>query len=405
MKEDYLHQIWLMKRFPTHFLYTVDGKPLVILKSGWHNHESGPDFFNGSIELDGITWNGNIEIHIKSSDWYAHHHHHDEAYDNVILHVVYLYDRPVYIQGEEVPTLELKPLLDSQHWSNYETLIKQTTWIPCESQIGSVDSFFVSMQIEQSTIVRLARRSELLEKRFQLLGRNLQQLQYEVLAQAFGAKVNSMPFVELTQRMPIQTIWREGKLASHTLLMGAAGLLNQVDDLELKGLQSEWKFYLLKYRFESMEKSSWKKKGLRPSGFPEIRIKQFSQLINQTTVDFSFFEKSIDELKQFFQLKDDSNKPILTESFQNKILMNAIVPLLFWYGDYKSDEIYKDKAIDLLSDLPAEDNQVIQSWKKLGVKVKSAFDSQGLLELKNEICNYKKCLTCKIGVKILENGE
>lgn len=405
MKEDYLHQIWLTKRFPSNQLYTVDGRPIVIHKTGWHNHESGPDFFNGCVELDGITWNGNIEIHIKSSDWYAHKHENDEAYNNVILHVVYSYDQPVFIHGEEIPTLELKPLLDSKHWASYESLIKQTSWIPCESQIGSIDSFFVSMQIEQALVLRMARKSELIERRFQLLGRNLQQLQYEILAQAFGAKINAMPFVELTQRMPIKTIWREGKSAAHSLLMGAAGLLNQVEETEMKHFFSEWKFYMLKYRFESMEKSSWKKKGLRPSGFPEIRIKQFSQIINQTSHDFSFFEKSIAELRQFFQLRDDSGKEILTKSFQNVLLMNAVVPLLFWYGDYKSDERYKDKAIDLLADLPAEDNVIIQSWKNLDVKVKSAFDSQGLLELKNEICNYKKCLTCKIGVKILENGE
>lgn len=404
MKEDYLHQIWLTKRFPCNDLYTVDGKPIVIHKTGWHNHESGPDFFNGCIELDGITWNGNIEIHIKSSDWYAHKHQHDDAYKNVILHVVYTHDQDVLIDGEEIPTLELKPLLDSKHWSSYDSLIKNTTWIPCESQISLIDPFFVSMQVEQALVSRLARKSELLEKRFQLLGRNLQQLQYEVLAQAFGAKINAMPFVELTQRMPIKTIWREGKTASQTLLMGAAGLLTQIDNQELKKIRDEWKFYVLKYRFDSMEKSSWKKKGLRPSGFPEIRIKQFSQLVNQTNNDFSFFDKTIQELKVFFQLKDESKKEILTKSFQNILLMNAIVPLLFWYGDYQSDESFKDKAIDLLADLPAEDNHIITSWKNLDVKVKSAFDSQGLLELKNEICNYKKCLNCKIGVKILENG-
>ena len=405
MKEDYLHQIWLTKRFPSDQLFTIDGRPLIIHKTGWHNHESGPDFFNGSIELDGIKWNGNIEIHIKSSDWYAHQHQNDDAYNNVILHVVYTHDKPVLIQGEEIPTLELKPILDSRHWSSYESLIKQTTWIPCQTQISSIDEFFVSMQIEQALVMRLARKSELLEKRFQLLGRNLQQLQYEILAQAFGAKVNAMPFVELTQRMPIKTIWREKETSSKILLMGAAGLLDQINDDDLKSLQTEWKFYLLKYRFESMEKSSWKKKGLRPSGFPEKRIEQFSQLINQTQQDFSFFEKSIDELKHFFRLKDQLGNEILTRSFQNLLLMNAVVPLLFWYGDYKSDESYKDKAIDLLSELPAEDNHIIQSWKKLKVKVKSAFDSQGLLELKNEICNYKKCLNCKIGAKILENGE
>ena len=36
-----------------------------------------------------MLWFGDVEIHLKSSEWYAHRHHEDEYYDAVILHVVY----------------------------------------------------------------------------------------------------------------------------------------------------------------------------------------------------------------------------------------------------------------------------------------------------------------------------
>lgn len=403
MKEEYLHQIWLTKRLPMHQLVLTDGRKLDIKNTGWHNHASGPDFFNGSIQLDGITWNGNIEIHIKSSDWYAHKHHLDEAYNNVILHVVYKHDKPVFVQGEEIPTLELQPLLDKKHWFSYESLVTNNNWIPCQYQMQRVDPFFVAMQVENSLIERLQRKAEILELRFQLLGRNLQQLQYETLAQAFGSKINALPFVELTHRMPVKTIWREGPVAAPALLLGAAGFLETAqENAHFKQLQHEWNFHAVKHRLHAMNRHSWKFKGLRPPGFPDVRIAQFADAVTKMQQDFSFFEKTPEELIRFFRtIPSFSAKSTFTHAFQDRLLINAIVPLLWWYGNHRSEAKFREKAMDLLEKIQPENNEVIKSWAKLGIKCKSAGDSQGLLELKNEICDQKKCLSCKIGQKIL----
>lgn len=401
MREDYLHQIWLSKRLPMHQLALVDGRKLNVLKTGWHNHESGPDFFNGSIEIEGIQWNGNIEIHIKSSDWYAHKHQEDRAYDNVVLHVVYQFDKLVYIGNEEIPTLELKPFLDQKHWFSYDTLMKNSTWIPCENQLSQVDSLYYLKQIESALIERLERKSALLHRRFQSLNSDFNQLQYEVLAQAFGNKVNSIPFVELAHRMPIKVIWREGKEMIPNLLLGAAGFLESHRDFSAnQRMQLDWKFLRIKHNFQSMEISSWKFKGVRPKGFPPIRITQFAHFLSAFEHDFNLVEKPIEFWHTFFESPIFLNCK-LSKSFQHLILINAIVPLLFWYGDFYSDSNLKQKALDLLESLDSEKNELISNWKKRGIESKSAADSQGLLELKNEICNRKKCLSCQIGNKIL----
>lgn len=399
MKEEYLHQIWLTKRLPMHQLTLTDGRKLEVFHTGLHNHDSGPDFFNGSIALDGIRWNGNIEIHIKSSDWYAHKHHLDEAYNNVILHVVYRHDKPVFINGEEIPTLELRSMLDKKHWSSYESLIKNNSWIPCEKRLATIDPFFIMMQLEDCKISRLHRKSEELDLRFQLLGRNLQQLQYEVLAQSFGTKVNALPFLELTQRMPVRMIWREGREVAPALLLGAAGFLQERQPLKRFGpFQRDWDFLRMKHRFETMNRLSWKFKGLRPSGFPDQRIVQFAKVVARMQQDFSFFEKSVAELRQFFRQTAQDG---LSAAMQNLVLINSIAPLLWWYGTYRDDWSYRQKALDLLENLPPEKNEVIRSWEKLGVGACSAGDTQALLELKNEMCAQKKCLSCKIGHKVL----
>lgn len=406
MKEEYLHLIWQTKRLPMHRLTLTDGRKLIVRNVGWHNQQSGPDFFNGSIQLEELIWNGNIEIHIKSSDWYAHKHHLDEAYNNVILHVVHQHDKPVFAGGEEIPTLELRSMLDEHHWFSYESLIQNKNWIPCGSQIATVDPFFVFLQTEDTLISRLERKANLLEVRFQILGNNLQQLQYETLAQAFGNKVNSLPFIELTQRIPIHTIWREGKAVAPALLLGAAGFLSEIQTEEkFRLLQHEWNFYALKHKCSVMNKLSWKFKGLRPKGFPNIRIGQFANVISRMQQHFSFMDQSVASLLSFFEDPDNSQHDHpLSASFKDLLLINAVVPLLWWYGNYKSDATYRQKAIDLLEKIKSENNEIIRCWKKMDINCKSAYDSQGLLELKHEMCDQKKCLECKIGNKILGKG-
>lgn len=403
MKEAYLHHIWLMKRLPMHKLTLTDGRKIDVIRTGCHNHDSGPDFFNGAVRIGGIEWNGNIEMHLKSSDWYAHKHHLDAAYDNVILHVVYQHDKPVFIGVDEIPVLELRPLIDQRHLSSFESLVGNSRWIPCAAELPAIDPVFTSMQIESAVLHRLERKAELLDRRFSLLGNDLRQLIYETVAQSFGTRVNALPFVELTQRMPVKTIWREKKEVAPALLLGAAGFLENPEETDgyRSDLRKHWQFYALKHSIRPMDKLSWKFKGLRPPGYPHVRITQFAEIASSLHADFSVFEKSVDELSGFFFKNTKASFYPLTKSFNDLLLINSIVPLLWWWGGYKNEAAARRKALDLLEKTAPENNEIINSWKKIGISCKSAFDSQGLLELKNEFCNNKKCLSCKIGNKIL----
>jgi hypothetical protein len=422
MKEEYLHQIWQAKRLPMHALTLTDGRKLEVSHTGWLNKESGPDFFNGSILLDGIRWNGNIEIHIRSSDWYAHKHEFDEAYNNVILHVVYQHDKPVTVLGEELPTLELQHLLDRAHWASYEDLINASTRIPCAKHLPDLDEIYFQNQIETALVARLVRKSALLSRRFESLGKDLRQLQYETLALAFGTKINALPFVELTRRLPIQVLWRENKEATIPLLLGMAGFLDEISlNPYLLQLRRDWKFLSVKHNLQPMEKATWKFFGLRPAGFPPFRLVQFAGMLNYWHGNFSFLEKPVPELLKIFAVPDSLSMPArnywqthyhfakaakvhetgLSKGFQNLLLINAVAPLLWWWGNHRGDEKALQRALDLLSAVPAEHNAIIAGWKKLNMPCKSAHDSQGLLELKNEFCNNKKCLSCHIGHKVL----
>ena len=111
MKEGFLHYLWNYQLFDISKLATVQGDAITILKRGIYNHNSGPDFFNAQIVIGNQKWAGNVEIHLKSSDWYLHHHEEDANYENVILHVVWEHDTDIFRKdNSKLPTLVLKNL-------------------------------------------------------------------------------------------------------------------------------------------------------------------------------------------------------------------------------------------------------------------------------------------------------
>ncbi|MES2588591.1 MAG: DUF2851 family protein [Bacteroidota bacterium] len=395
MKEDYLHAIWRLKRFPVSNLFLTDGRSLKIKNTGNHNLDAGPDFFNGSVEIDEITWHGNIEIHVKSSDWYLHKHQVDKAYSNVILHVVFQHDKDVFIGKHKIPTLELKPHIDIQHLENYDKLLQNKTWIPCQNSLQEINQTVISKQIEKASYARLKRKSKLLNHTFENLNSDLLALYFEIYAKVFGLKVNTIPFIELTKHIDLKTFWKVNEKQREILILGVAGFFQDEVRFQLLSEKVEWSYLKKKFSLTEMDLSSWKFKGLRPPSFPNLKLTQFAELCSQKDF-FKIHELNLNEILAL------QKKLHFSHNFRDNILINAIIPIMWFHFERSSDEKYKVLALELLSLTQVENNQIINKWKNLGIKCKSSFESQGLLELKNELCAKSKCLSCKIGLEILK---
>jgi hypothetical protein len=76
---------------------------------------------------------------------------------------------------------------------------------------------------------------------------------------------------------------------------------------------------------------------------------------------------------------------------------------LFAYGNYHSENKYKEKAIRWLEEISAEANSITRGFQLLGIENRNAFDSQGLIELKTQYCDMRRCLECSVGNSILKN--
>lgn len=404
MKEKYLHFLWRFSRIPFHILKLKDGRDFQVLNPGIYNEtESGPDFFNVKIQIDGLLWIGNVELHVRSKDWYLHGHHLDPTYDSVLLHVVFEDNGPVLIHGIELPTLILKPVIDLKHYAQFEKLQKAKKEIPCSELIGSLDPIhFVALQ-EKALVQRLGAKTKGLD--IYAGSCDPSQVLYFLIARAMGGKVNRLPFEELATRLPIHHLKNYDPEKQKKMIRFTSGIekLNSMKD------HLDTVFIDLEKISGAVYSRSWKFGGIRPSAHPDKRIEQFSWLIEHVEFDPSFVFLEVNELKSYLlsllkgKMNTASNRQVeFSKELKTLILINCFVPFIYWYGNQIENSSIAEKAFDLLRLLPAESNSKIKKWNKIGVKARNAAESQALLEIFDDFCSRKKCLSCEVGNQILK---
>ncbi len=424
MKEDFLHFIWKYSLFKSVSLFTTNNLSIQILEKGIENTDAGPDFFNAKIKIGNTVWAGNVEIHVNSSDWEKHQHQLDKSYNNVILHVVYHYDREIKnSEGNSLSTLELKDLINKDLIAKYNSLasINNSDWIPCGNQLKYIDDFTVKSWLNRLIIERLERKAADIENRLQQNSNDWEETFYQFLFKYFGLKVNAEPFFQLASNTPLKIVDKHCLVKSvEALFFGQAGFLEDaITDKYFIELKKEYTFLKVKFSLQSIDKSIWKFLRLRPYNFPTLRISQLSVLLTKNPRLFAAMieSNSIKELQKCFnvtastywnnhyrfgEITNDEKPKKLGEATINNIIINVIVPFTFVYGKAKNSQQLVDKALNLLEELKPEQNAIIKNWQKLGVKTGNALHTQSLLELKNNYCSEKKCLNCSIGSKILQ---
>ena len=420
--EEFLHFIWQFRLYGAHKLFTTHGESIDVVRTGGLNKNAGPDFLHAKLIIDKTIWIGNIEIHIRSSDWLAHQHQHDAAYDNVILHVVYINDEPIYrMDGSLIPVLVLKDCFPEKFLIQYERLIQSSHHFPCEKQIHTVDSFFVDSFLTRVGIERLAQKSEEVYDKLSELKGNWDETFYHFMARNFGLKLNSVPMEMLSRALPQQILakHKDNPFQIEALLFGQAGFLAQTftDDYP-KDLKKEYQFLKHKYSLKPLPISLWKFMRMRPQNFPTLRLAQFAALIVNSNhlfskiviiKEFGAITQLFDDLpvNEYWQTHYHFNKTAENVGIQlgkgtiQNILINTISLFLFAYGKYIDQQVLIDRSLALLEHLPSEQNAILKQYNVAGVKLKSAFQSQALLQLKKVYCSEKKCLNCGIGIKIL----
>ncbi len=421
MHEDIIHFIWKHKPALFNGLTCQPGGKVEVISPGNHNFDSGPDFFNAKVKIDNTIWAGNVEIHVKSSDWNRHVHNKDEAYNNVILHVVAVNDMPVSnANGNLVATLEISYPHELE-WE-LQRLVATESWIPCAKDIGKVNPISIRMWLTSLCIQRLEQKTDQVQNLVAEYNGSWEEAFYVSLARSFGLKINSLPFELLAKSTPLKALSKvkDNLLSVEALLFGQAGLLNfsaiTMDDY-MKELVKEYDYQKRKFQLNPIPGHLWKFMRLRPNAFPTIRLSQFALLIHDSAGLFSQCMEAgkLSDYMEILRVNSSSywnshytfgkvtedKEKLMGENAIKTIILNTIVPFMFTYGKIRGNEALKDKSLNLLEELQPESNSIVKGFESIGIKADNSFFSQALVQLKNQYCDKRKCLFCQIGTSVL----
>lgn len=423
IKEDFLQFVWQNRLYSQEPLKTTNGTKLEVLKPGELNTDSGADFFNARIKLGELVLAGNVEVHVKSSHWIRHHHQHDSAYDNIILHVVFVHDLEIpQNTANNVEVLELKSYIGKELLDTYSRFQREERALPCSFALNEVPSAISAAWLSRMAIERLETKMADVEKRFIQFNNDFLQTYFALLLRAFGFKTNSLPFELIAAYLPFHILMKHSsnRLQLEALLLGTAGMLEEeFADKYLRGLQNEYSFLKDKYKLSQLSKDIFKYSRLRPGNFPALRLAQLAHLLHNKPDLFMDMERvtAPEELKKQlqFELSDywkHHYKPDgklvsrdirLGNTSLESLLINAFSYFYFFYGKKLGKPVFQDYALSILEHLSFEENHKTKKFSVLIGKKASALESQGIIHLYDQYCVHKKCLSCAIAACVFKN--
>lgn len=421
--EEFLHFIWENRLFDNNHLKTTCGKSVEILRTGEPNFHAGPDFFNARIRIDHIVWAGNVEIHVRASDWNRHGHQLDPAFNNVILHVVGDHDCDIanHLQ-RRIPTLVLNYPLSLG--SRYQILKISDRWLPCAHFIRHVPPLYLQQWLTHLKAERLDRKTDRILRIFNQSSHNWEETFYRTLASGYGLPINSLPFEMVASTAPLELLmnYRDSQSDLEAILFGQAGFPGRTgtENPYINTLQKKHRDIMDGFHGKPVPVHLWKFLRLRPASFPTLRISQFASLVRQhfPMLDEVLSCRSPAELEQIlrtgaseywdthylFGRSSRGSVKYLGQQASRTLIINALVPFLMIYGRLLNRQDCTEFAGEIITGLKAESNEIIKKWRTFGFNPSNALESQALIQLYNSYCRQRRCLECRIGAMFVESA-
>ena len=423
--EKLMQYVWEHRLWNPAGMTTNDGKKIRILDPGLRNDDAGPDFFNAKIEIDGCLWAGNVEIHYRASDWRRHGHDKDAAYDSVILHVVDKDDAPVFrSNGERIPQMVMQ--CSPRFVERYSALVDGKAELPCKKVIASLSPLEVAEWIESMAFERLQTKTERVRRLLELYNGNWEAACYVTFARNIGFGTNNDAFERLAKSLPLQLLHKHSDSLTQieALFFGQAGMLENyqqyADNNYYRQLCREYAFLKNKFSLRRPDGLVWKSFRMRPQNFPCRRIAMLAGYVYggfRLMADILDADGDIAKLRELFAVSltgywsthySFSGEPAASGASQaigrgavDVILINTVVPLYYAYGTLTDNYGRVESATHILEQLKPENNRITALFANAGLKIDNALASQAAIQVRNEYCNPRKCLYCRVGHKLL----
>lgn len=425
--EKILQYAWKWRLYGSDEQRLVDGRRVRILNPGTLNTASGPDFFNAKILLDGCEWAGNVELHLRASDWWRHFHHTDPAYDSIILHVVSEDDaRPQRSDGSRIPQL-LFPLTEKMK-ACYRRLTQSSANPPamsCAAMLRDVESIYITDVVNSAARERLLEKSDAVLKMVEETEGDWSKAAFCAVARSLGFGVNSQA-LEMLGRLADLNACEGGSddiRQIEAVLFGQAGFLDGIpaDDYQ-ELLQREFALLEREYGLKRMPAHLWKQGGMRPASSPERRIALLARILFESG---SLLSRMISArgneaaLRKIFGVETDgywashahfgsaTSQRLarkLSASGEEIVLINAVAPVCMAFAIYSGDFELEEYIQELLYTLPPEKNRIVRDWADAGICATNAAESQGLLQIRRKYCDNRDCMRCRLGHRLLRQN-
>lgn len=421
--ERLMQYVWQHRLWPCGSLTTVDGRRVTVIDQGTLNTASGPDFFNAKVKIGDRLWAGNVEIHVRATDWHRHGHDSDRAYDSVILHVVDRDDGPVHrSNGELIPQLRLPCSPD--FYNQYTGLVNRADRdLPCAATIATLPPLYISDWLAALAMERIYQKADRISELVARTAGDWEQACFVTIARALGFGINSQPMELLATGTPLSTLYKhaDSQLSVEAMLFGQSGLLDAAPsgDPYIDMLRREYAFLSTKFGLHPLDAPGWKTGGLRPPNFPHRRIaalaamvhsrrRLFSEIVSVETPDqaFGIFNVGLTGFwaKHFsFGRTADAGhgSARLSHSSIDILTINVVAPMIMAYGMAMGEIDVSERVVSLLEAMKPESNSLVGMFARAGVKARDAMASQALVQLRRNYCEARKCLYCRIGHRML----
>lgn len=419
--EELMQYVWHHRLWIAGELHTVDGEPVTVIDVGQLNRDAGPDFFNSKVKIGDKFWCGNVEMHLRASDWYRHGHQDNRAYDSVILHVVETNDcRVTRPDGQIIPQIVLPTARDfAERFGRF--INNPANQLACAAEVAALPPVLIRSWLDSLAFERLHSKADSVMERLERCNGDWEQAAFITLSRAMGAGINGDAFERVAASLPLRLLHKhcDSLLSLEAFFFGQAGLLDCPGyDGYVEQLKTEYSFLSNKFGLRPVENPGWRMSRMRPASFPHRRLATLAQMVYG---GFSLLRRALDvknenEARALFNVilsgywVDHYNfsapasavKPTaLGRSTVDMLVINVVVPLLMAFGEHTGDESLPDRAVDLLEHIPGESNRFIRHFNEAGIPCGNALISQAMVHLHTRYCDVRKCLYCRIGHRLL----
>ncbi len=436
--ERFIQDIWYSLLFDTGRLSTTRGQSVRILDTGRPNRDNGPDFRDARVVIGGVEWSGDIEIHLRSSDWTAHRHDHDPRYNAVVLHVV-LYadiwtDRLRRADDSVLPELVLLPFIGKPIRQLFRLLQLRPPpgELACGAKLAEVPSELMSGWIEKLGYERIDERRRLLAQNIEAAG-GIDDLLFQATFESLGYAKNGGQMLDLARRLQASTLRGLPLVDRQALLFGTAGMLT---DSRVEGKTCalepfaaalrERYFELSRDKLPRMRSVSWSYFRLRPANFPSLRIAQGAALFEDgallgtgamericaalgTSKPLPALRVLMDSDPGAFwndhvrlDRQTSKRQSRIGRDRKDRIIANAILPVALTHAELTGNHVLKRSAFGALSALRPERDELTRRFEDAGVVVDSLVQSQGLHQLYRTRCDRGGCMSCAVARHLLK---